>query len=119
MKFIIILFCFYPCSSLAVDCSKYGKIKNDSGWCVPTIKQKESLGNIFTFLNCSYLSGLTCKVKYNGKQLLSQKIYYSQYNLKGEFINKKLLIYPKLNPDEFGIVTFFHVHGATTNLVIE
>ena len=83
-----------------------GKFKNDTS-IYPILELKGRVSEIFTFYDAEYISGLTCRIKYNGKKPLPSKVFFSELDKDGKQIVKKTrLIYPKLNANESGYATF-------------
>ena len=100
------------------DCRRYHMQTSESGWCIPVIKLEGKLKELFTVSNCKYISGLSCKFNFNENQPPPNSIFYSQFDSKGNFLNKKKLIYPYLNKGKSGIGTI-SIHESTTTLVFE
>ncbi len=78
------------------NCKQYGMVANNEGHCVPDIKLTGDLQKIFIVDDCHAISGLTCKITYNGKLPLPSEIYFIEYNKAGTVVGKKTrLIYPE------------------------
>lgn len=140
---VIVLMCFgqslHTTSSALTDpVAEQGNAGNataederDLGFTYPKIELEERLAEILSFDKCKWISGLTCKVRYNGKHPLPRKIMMSAYNEQGtrlEFsvrnqrgkrihVFKARLIYPKLDAGETGIATF-RVGGDSARIVL-
>ena len=100
------------------DCSKYGMVANDVGWCVPVLKLTGDLEKIFSITDCHAISGLTCKISYNGKLPLPSEVFFIEMDKDGNAVGKKTrLIYPKLKPGETGYATF-RTNSASTAMIV-
>lgn len=100
------------------DCTKYGKVANDDGWCVPVMKLTGDLQKIFSITDCQAISGLTCRISYNGKLPLPSEVFFVELDKDGNVVGKKTrLIYPKLKPGETGYATF-RINSASTVTIV-
>ncbi len=100
------------------DCDKYGMVANEDGWCVPVMKLTGDLQKIFTITNCHKISGLTCRISYNGNLTLPSEVFFIELDRDGRVVGKKTrLIYPKLEPDETGYATF-RINSASTATIV-
>ena len=85
-----------------------------SGFACPTFVLNDKLQDIFIISHCQFISGLTCKVTYNGKAPLPSEVFFTEFDAKGQLMGKKTrLIYPHLNPGERGTATFM-LRGVQT-----
>jgi hypothetical protein len=101
------------------NCKQYGMIANDEGWCVPVIKLSGDLQKIFNVTDCHAISGLTCKIAYNGKLPLPSEVFFIEYDKDGLSVGGKTrLIYPELKPGESGKATFRIKSVSSTNIVL-
>lgn len=101
------------------DCKQYGMVANDDGWCVPVMKLAGDLQKIFNITDCHAISGLTCRISYNGKLPLPSEVFFIELDKGGSVVGKKTrLIYPKLNPGETGYATFRISSAATATVVL-
>jgi len=101
------------------DCKKYGMVANDDGWCVPVMKLTGDLEKIFSIAHCQKISGLTCKISYNGKLALPSEVFFVELDKEGNAVGKKTrLIYPKLRPGETGYATFRINSDSTATIVL-
>jgi hypothetical protein len=90
----------------------------DSPFTYPVLELRGRVADIFTFYQAEWISGLTCRIKYNGKKPLPSKVFFSEYDETGKQISERIrLIYPKLNSDESGYATF-RVKGHASKIVI-
>lgn len=102
------------------DCKKYEKVANKEGWCIPVIKLAGDLNKIFKIpeYDCKFISGMTCRITYNGKLPLPSKVHFIGLDKNGkELGDKTRLIYPKLEANESGYATF-RIKGNPTTIVI-
>ena len=84
----------------------------------PAVELHGRVAEIFSFDNAEWISGLTCRISYNGKQPLPSKVYFSEYDENGKLISERTrLIYPKLNPGERGKATF-RINGSPATIII-
>lgn len=73
----------------------------------PVFVLKDKLQGIFAISHCQFISGLTCKVTYNGKAPLPSEVFFTEFDAEGHRAGKRVrLIYPHLNPGERGAATF-------------
>jgi len=101
------------------DCQKYGMMANDEGWCVPVMKLTGDLQKIFNITDCHAISGLTCRITYNGKLPLPSEVFFIEYDKNGDIVGKKTrLIYPELKAGERGYATFRVKSAATATIVL-
>ncbi len=101
------------------NCKQYGMVTNDEGYCVPDIKLTGDLQKIFRIAACHAISGLTCKITYNGKLPLPSEVFFVEYDKNGTVVGKKMrLIYPELKPGETGNATFRIKSASATTIVL-
>lgn len=94
-----------------------GKNK-ESGFKYPTLELKGRVAEIFSFYDAEYISGLTCRIKYNGKMPLPSKVFFSEYDSRNkETAHEVRLVYPKLKSGESGYATF-KIKGIPSKIVI-
>ncbi len=73
----------------------------------PGIKLDPALARIFSVDRCQWISGLTCKITYNGKGPLPSRVFFTEFDAQGRAVGPRVtLIYPHLNPSERGAATF-------------
>ena len=77
------------------DCKQYGKVANKEGWCMPALKLTGDLNIIFNIpeTDCEYISGMTCRITYNGKLPLPSEVFFVQHDENGKKLNKEPLPY--------------------------
>ena len=79
----------------------------ESGFEYPTLELKGRVAEIFSFYDAEYISGLTCRIKFNGKKPLPNKVFFSEYDNENKEISHKVrLIYPRMKSGESGYATF-------------
>ena len=77
------------------------------GFCFPHIELSLRLSEIFVFSDCRWISGMTCKITYNGKSRLPSEVFFTEFDSYGEQLGRRTrLIYPNLAPGERGAATF-------------
>lgn len=90
----------------------------DDAFTYPTLELKGLVAEIFSFEQAEWISGLTCRIKYNGNKPLPSRVFFSEYDENGEQVSKKTrLIYPKLNSGESGHATF-RVKSHASKIII-
>ncbi len=90
----------------------------DSPFAYPLLELRDRVADIFTFFQAEWISGLTCRIKYNGKKPLPSNVFFSEYDENGNQISERIrLIYPKLNSGESGYATF-RIKGHASKIVI-
>jgi hypothetical protein len=98
-------------------CKKHGMVANDEGWCIPVMKLTGDLQKIFSIADCHAISGLTCRITYNGKLPLPSEVIFVEYDKNGTVVgNKTRLIYPELKPGETGYATFRIKSASSTTI---
>ncbi len=86
----------------------------------PAIELDTRLREIFTISDCTYISGLTCKVHYNGKAPLPTEVFFVELDAKDKPIGKRVrLIYPHLKKGESGLATFRIQAAAPAQIRLE
>ena len=90
-----------PCSA-QLWCSR------DIGDYNECLKLEPALKEIFTINRCQEISGLTCRIHYNGKKPLPSEVFFFDFDSKGRQLCRKptRLIYPYLKPGETDATTF-------------
>ncbi len=84
----------------------------------PQLELKGRVAEIFTFSDLEWISGLSCRITYNGKKPLPSRVFFFAYDEKGKLLSKRIrLIYPRLNSGESGIATF-RIKGHPSKIVI-
>ncbi|MGB6877103.1 MAG: hypothetical protein WBD87_13830 [Candidatus Acidiferrales bacterium] len=78
-----------------------------NGFPIPKIELKGKLAKIFSVSDCEYISGLTCKIRYNGNAPLPSEVFFIELDEHGRQAGARVrLIYPKLKAGERGYATF-------------
>jgi hypothetical protein len=84
------------------------------GFQVPKFELKGKLAKIFDIKDCEYISGITCRIHYNGVLPLPSRVFFTELDENGHPGPRVRLIYPELKPGETGRATFrIHSHPAT------
>ena len=109
--FILPLFFVFLIARAAADpeCENHGFLVNDEGWCVRKLLLEGDLAKIFTIpiSRCQRISGLTCKIQYNGQLSLPSEVFFIELDSKGKRLGKPIrMIYPQLKKGETGYATF-------------
>jgi len=79
----------------------------DQAFTYPIVELDERLREIFTVSGCQYISGLTCRIHYNGSAALPTEVFFIEFGGDGKRLGKRTrLIYPKLEKGESGAATF-------------
>jgi hypothetical protein len=97
-----------------------GAQPEESAFRYPVIELRGRLHEIFTVSGCAYISGLTCRISYNGKAPLPSEVFFVGYDATGAPDGSKVrLIYPRLEVGEFGQATFRIRSSSPAKLVLE
>jgi hypothetical protein len=92
----------------------------ESAFRYPSIDLQGQLAEIFSVTDCEYISGLTCRIHYNGKAPLPSDVFFVAYDAGGKPDGAKVrLIYPRLEPGESGRATFRIRSSSPTKLVLQ
>jgi hypothetical protein len=100
---------FAICLGLAASSSRgqQNKPNEENGFRIPMFQLAGKLAKIFSIQECEYISGLTCRIRYNGAAPLPSEVYFTEFNQQGRKAGPHVrLIYPKLKPGETGAATF-------------
>jgi hypothetical protein len=77
----------------------------------PRFELEGKLAKIFTVTDCEYISGMTCRIHYNGALPLPSQVFFTEFDEHGQKAGARVrLIYPKLAPGETGRATFLRMH---------
>ena len=109
IKFLAALFLFFGVARAQAteNCSLDGLATGNEGWCVPHMRLMGDLSRIFTISDCAAISGLTCRIKYNGKMPLPSEVFFIEFDRHGKAFGKATrLIYPRLRSGNSGVATF-------------
>jgi len=86
---------------------KQAKMDAGSGFTYPRFELQGKLARIFTVTDCEYISGMTCRIQYNGVLPLPSQVFFTEFDERGQKAGARVrLIYPKLGPGETGRATF-------------
>lgn len=87
---------------------------------LPKFKLEGNLAKIFTVTHCDYISGLTCRIHYNGKLPLPSEVFFTEFDDQGKQAGPRVrLIYPELKRGETGMATFRTRLGRPTKIVLK
>jgi len=103
------LFVFAICLGLAASLSRAqeNKPNQENGFRIPVFQLTGKLAKIFSIHKCEYISGLTCRIRYNGAAALPSEVFFTEFDQRGHKAGPHVrLIYPELKPGETGAVTF-------------
>ena len=123
MRTLLLSLVFVAFTSHAADndCQKIGLATNDRGWCVPKLKLEGDLSKIFAIptSKCQAISGLTCRITYNGRLPLPSEVFFEETSTDGKKLSKPVrLIYPHLKKGETGVATFrISSHNTVTTTI--
>jgi hypothetical protein len=79
----------------------------DKSFHYPEIVLQGHLKEIFEVCGCEYISGMTCRIGYNGRRPLPSRVFFTEFDDKGHVAGREVrLLYPKLEPGETGFATF-------------
>lgn len=93
---------------------------NDHAFRVPKIELREKLAKIFSVSDCKYISGLTCRIRYNGTAPLPSEVFFTEFDDQGRKAGSRTrLIYPKLKAGERGYATFRIRLAEPAKIVLE
>ena len=72
-----------------------------------------NLSKIFAIGECEAISGLTCRIKYDGELPLPSEVFFVELDANGKGLGKAVrLIYPELKSGSQGLATFRLKHDA-------
>jgi hypothetical protein len=79
----------------------------DTTFRYPQMVLEGHLNEIFTLCGCRYISGMTCRIEYNGARPLPSQVFFKELDESGKSAGPEVrLIYPRLEPGETGLATF-------------
>jgi hypothetical protein len=82
-------------------------MKVGQGFQYPELVLQDRLATIFTIDRCEYISGLTCRIRYNGKAPLPSEVFFVEVDAEEKAPRSRVrLIYPRLKSGESGKATF-------------
>ena len=77
------------------------------GFQYPELVLQGRLAMIFKIDRCEYISGMTCRIRYNGKAPLPSEVFFVEIDAEGKTQRSRVrLIYPRLQSGESGKATF-------------
>lgn len=94
--------------------------QNDEALPLAKIELKGKLSEIFVVTGCEYISGLTCRIHYNGKLPLPSRVFFTEFDHQGREASPRVrLIYPELKPGETGRATLRIRSAEPAKIVFE
>ena len=110
MRSTRMLFVLAICLQLGAICHgqpQEAKAHTESGFVIPAFELSGKLAKIFSIRDCEYISGLTCKIHYNGLAPLPSEMFFTEVDEHGHKAGPRIrVIYPKLKKGETGYATF-------------
>lgn len=98
---------FLALNVLTFPCVAQARCTSDRGVSIPCLELEPALNEIFIIDQCEAVSGLTCRIRYNGKKPLPSEVYFFDFDDKGRQRCKPTrLIYPQLRSGKTGLATF-------------
>ena len=84
-----------------------GQEKPCEAFCIPSFELKGNLAKIFSVSRCEFISGLTCRIHYDGAMPLPSEVFFTEFDENDKQAGARVrLIYPKLKKGETGVATF-------------
>jgi hypothetical protein len=84
-----------------------GQAEAGASFSYPEIDLDGRLRDIFVVSECKYVSGLSCRIQYNGKAPLPGEVFFTEFDGKGHRLGRRTrLIYPELKKGASGVATF-------------
>src|SRR5436309_14997402 len=81
---------------------------DEKAWEMPRIALEPRLAEICAVSRCEWISGMTCRITYNGRRPLPSEVFFTEFDARHKQLGPKTrLIYPKLKKGESGMATFF------------
>lgn len=107
MKSLLILLSVFCLSAVCRGQRQQAKADTDDGFRIPRLELRGKIAKIFTISHCEYISGLSCKIRYNGAAPLPSEVFFTEFDEHGRKAGARVrLIYPELRPGETGAATF-------------
>jgi hypothetical protein len=98
---------YATCGQAQTRAPDQSSASEETDWSYPTFELQGKLRDTFTISECSYISGMTCRIKYTGTHPLPSRVYFVEFDEKGNQAGPEVrLIYPRLDPGEKGWATF-------------
>jgi len=96
------------------------QIEGPDGFCYPTIEMEGKLGEIISVTGCEYISGMSCRITYNGKASLPSKILFTEYDASNVKAGPPTrLLYAPLEPGKSVLAMFRIRMGSPSRVVLE
>jgi hypothetical protein len=120
VRISVVLFVLYLAVMCRVGQLEQGNTGAEVGFRLPKFELKGKLAKIFDLTDCEYISGITCRIHYNGVLPLPSQVFFTEFDERGQQAGARVrLIYPKLAPDETGRATFRIRLGRPAKVVLE
>ncbi len=95
------------------------KADTEDAFRIPRFELTGKLAKGFSVTDCEYISGLTCRVRFNGAIPLPSEIFFTEFDDQGKQAGARVrLIYPELKPGETGRATFRIRTGRPAKIVL-
>jgi hypothetical protein len=108
-------------------------LTNSTGWaqqtvqqkpceafCIPEFELKGNLAKIFSISECEFISGLTCRIHYNGAMPLPSEVFFTELDEHGKQSGARVrLIYPEVKKGETAVATFRIRMANPAKIVLE
>jgi hypothetical protein len=76
-------------------------------FCIPSFELKGNLAKTFSISGCEFISGLTCRLHYNGVMPLPSEVLFTEFDENGKQGGPRIrLLYPAMKKGETGLATF-------------
>ncbi len=86
---------------------EHDKSGAEGGSLLPKFELKGKLAKSFEITDCEYISGITCRIHFNGVFPLPSQVFFTEFDERGKQAGVRVrLIYPQLRPCETGRATF-------------
>ena len=120
MRFLLVALSMFSLCTVSSIPNQQAKGHNDDAFRVPKIELREKLAKIFSVSDCRYISGLTCRIRYNGAAPLPSEVFFTEFDDQGRKACARLrLIYPKLKAGERGYATLRIRLAEPAKIVLE
>lgn len=107
MKLFLIVLSVFCFSAVCWGQHQEAKTDTDYAFRIPRFELKGKLAKIFSVSRCEYISGLTCRIHYNGAIPLPSEVFFTEFDEHGRQAGARVrLICPELKPGETGQATF-------------
>jgi hypothetical protein len=92
----------------------------DDAFRIPKFELVGKLAKGFSISDCKYVSGLTCRIHFNGAIPLPSEVFFTELDEHGSQAGARVrLIYPELKSGETGWATFRIRLATPTKIVLQ